>query len=194
MVQCIEPLIYEEQKAFIERIQLLEPKAAILAATMVKLSMADIAKLRKGCQVQLHHCMTQNLHDQKFAQMFHDKLMAECENVSHSNIAVSKEEADYLEQSTVLQSESLLWFEYHKGRIMASHFDSVFHTSLDSLSSSQISSILQQRPIPDVAGLRWGRENEPLAVHSSTFRQSLLPSGTNRTLHQTKVPTLGCFT
>ena len=68
MVQCIEPLIYEEQKAFIERIQLLEPKAAILAATMVKLSMADIAKLRKGCQEQLHHCMTQNLHDPKFAR------------------------------------------------------------------------------------------------------------------------------
>lgn len=107
--------------------------------------------------------MTQNLHDQKFAQMFHDKLMAECENVFHSNIAVTKEEADYLEQSTVLQSESLLWFEHHKGRITASHFSSVFHTSLDSQFSSLISGILQQKPIPDVAVLKWGGENEPLA-------------------------------
>jgi len=140
--------------------------------------------------------MTQNLHDQNFAQMFHDKLMAECENVFHSNIAVTKEEAGYLEQSTVLQSESLLWFEHHKGRITVSHVGSVFHTSLDSLSSSMISRILQQRPIPDVAGLRWGRENEPLARHQyiAALSDSHSSSRISRTLHQTEVPTLGCFT
>ena len=147
--QRIEPLTYEEQKAFIEWIQRLEPKAAILTATIVKPSMANIAKLRKRLPATIA-----SLYDPKFAQMSHDMLMAECENVFHSNIAVTKEEADYLEQSTVLQSESLLWFEHRKGRITASHFGSVFHTSLDSPSSSLINSVLQQRPIPDVAGLR----------------------------------------
>jgi len=39
----------------------------------------------------------------------------------------------------------------------------VFHTCLDSPSQSLISSILQWKPTPDVAALRWGRENEPLA-------------------------------
>ena len=35
--------------------------------------------------------------------------MAECENVFHSKITVTKKEADCLEQSTVLQSESLIF-------------------------------------------------------------------------------------
>ena len=156
--QRIEPPTYEEQKAFIEGIQRFEPKAAILTATMSKPSMPDLVKIRKRLPVTVA-----SLYDPKFAQMPLEKLMAECENVFHSKITVTKEEADYLEQSTVLQSESLLWFEHRKGRITASHFGSVFHTSLDSPSSSLISSILQQRPIPDVAALRWGRENESLA-------------------------------
>ena len=71
MVQCIEPLTYEEQKAFTERIQLLEPKAAILTATMVKLSMADIAKSRKRLPATIA-----SLYDPKFAR---PKL---CTNVS----------------------------------------------------------------------------------------------------------------
>ena len=63
---------------------------------MVKPSMADIAKLRKRLPATIS-----SLYDPKFAQMSHDKLMAECENVFHSKIAVTKEEADYLKQSSL---------------------------------------------------------------------------------------------
>ncbi len=94
--------------------------------------------------------------------MSHDELMAECEGVFHS-ITVTKDEADYLAQATILQSRSLLWFEHRKGRITSSHFGSVFHTCLDSPSKTLISSILQEKPVPDIPALRWGRENEPLA-------------------------------
>ena len=78
-------------------------------------------------------------------------------------IAVTKEEADYLTQCTLLQSQSLLWHEHRKGRITASHFGSVFHTSAESPSKSLVKKILQLNPIPDVAALKWRRENEPLA-------------------------------
>ena len=121
---------------------------------MSKPSMPDLVKIRKRMPATIA-----SLYDPKFDQMPLKKLMAECENAFHSKITVTKEEAD---QSTVLQSESLLWFEHRKSQITASHFGSLFHTSLDSPSSSLISSILQQRPISEVAVLRWGRENESL--------------------------------
>ena len=119
--------------------------------------MADIAKLRKRLPAKIS-----SLYDPKFAQMYHDKVMAECKNVS-IQILQSLRRKQITWNNLVLQSESLLWFEHHKGQITASHFSSMFHTSLDSQFSSLISGILQQKPIPDVAVLKWGGENEPLA-------------------------------
>jgi len=87
----------------------------------------------------------------KYYQMSQDELMAECERVFQLKLAVTREEAKYLPQSAILQSQSLLWFEHRKGQITASYFGSVFHTCLDSPSQSLISSILQQKPTPDVA-------------------------------------------
>ena len=73
---------------------------------------------------------------------------------------MSKEEADYLSEATVLQSETLLWYDHCQGRITASIFGSVYHTDLQSLSTSLLNSITVKSHVPEVAAIKWGREKE----------------------------------
>ena len=42
-----------------------------------------------------------------------------------SELSLSKEEAEYLEESAKLQAQCLLWFKYRTGRITASRFGPV---------------------------------------------------------------------
>ena len=86
---CIEPPSYEEQKAFIEGIQHLEPKAAIVTATIFQPNdTGSSGKVPKQLPVTIT-----SLYDPKYLKMPQDKLIAECCRVFGS-IAVTKEEAD----------------------------------------------------------------------------------------------------
>ena len=81
-----------------------------------------------------------------------------------NEIKVTDEEADFLQISTVMQSNCPTWHEYRKGRVTASNFYDVFR-HMDSNSQvyprSIICRIMQYYPNPDnVAALKWGRENE----------------------------------
>ena len=99
--QCIQPPTYEKQKAFIEGIQQLESIAAIVAATMIQLSTPALPNVPRLPKMIIY------LYYLKYSQMSHDELMAECERVFQSKLAVTREEAKYLAQSTILQSQCL---------------------------------------------------------------------------------------
>ena len=66
--------------------------------------------------------------------MGEEELKAACEDVFTNKIVVTQEEANYLEESTRLQSQSLLWFKHRTGRITASKFLAVKRASLTCLS------------------------------------------------------------
>ena len=92
---------------------------------------------------------------------------------------VTQAEADYLEQSTRLQSQSLTWFSHRRGRITASKLGSVLRTSLFPPAQSLVDSLLKPSPKIHSPSLEWGVTNEPLAreeyrripqVHHSSFK------------------------
>ena len=78
-------------------------------------------------------------------------------------LIITKGEADYLERSTTLQSRSAVWFAHRNGRITASKFKDVCHTSIASPSKSVVHSILQHGPKVTSAAMEWGVKNEALA-------------------------------
>ena len=70
------------------------------------------------------------LQDVKYQHMDNTELKAVCNDVFLNRLNFSKAEADYLEESTKLQSQSLLWFRYRTGRITASKFAPVSRASI----------------------------------------------------------------
>ena len=76
-------------------------------------------------------------------------------------LKVTQEEADYLQQCTKLQTQSLLWFAHRRGRITASNFHSVCHTSTSNPSESLIQKLLQERQMIKSPAMKWGIEHEP---------------------------------
>ena len=103
-----------------------------------------------------------SLHMPKYLTMKAEELKAACEDVFDSTLVVTKEEAAYLEESTRLQSQSLLWYEHRKGRITASRFRAVSRASTDSPPASLIKALLQETKFDSskVPALHWGISNE----------------------------------
>ena len=80
------------------------------------------------------------------------------------SLSVSPAEAEYLTQSTLLQSSSAVWYTQRKGRITASNFGAVCHTSITQPSRSLVDKITQRCSVPKVPALIWGLENENKAM------------------------------
>ena len=97
------------------------------------------------------------------------------------HLQFSAEQAQYLAESTILQSKSVLWFEHRKGRITASLFGSISKTSLERPSQSIIDQILQVKSVPNIPALEWGKTKEEDAIKTyleitSGSRISISPS------------------
>ena len=104
-----------------------------------------------------------SLFNPRYKDLDHRDLLKECEQVFKS-LSVSPAEAEYLTQSTVLQSSSAVWYTQRKGRIIASNFGAVCHTSITQPSSSLVEKITQRCSVPKVPPLIWGLENESKAM------------------------------
>ena len=103
-----------------------------------------------------------SLYHPKYQDIPSSQLAEECEHVFR-NINITKEEANYLTHSTTLQSMSLLRHEHRKGRITASLFGQVCHTSIENPSKSLVNAIIK-RPLIHSPALTWGVENEDAAI------------------------------
>ena len=98
-----------------------------------------------------------------YEQLTKNELEEKCEEILQHGLKISQHESEYLSEATRLQADSLLWFEYRKGRITASQFGPVFRTNIDSPSQSLVKRIMQQVSIPKAAALEWGKTHEPQA-------------------------------
>ena len=105
-----------------------------------------------------------SLRHPKYRTMSKEDINLECHRIFNEEIKITQEEADYLEKSTKLQAQSLLWFAHRRGRITASKFSAVLHTSIASPSQSLVDSILAEKCFEAKSpSLEWGRVNEPVA-------------------------------
>ena len=98
-----------------------------------------------------------------YEQLTKNNLEEKCEEILQHGLKVCQQESEYLSEATRLQADSLLWFEYHKGRITALQFGAVFRTNIDSPSQALVKRIMQQVSIPKAAALEWGKTHEPQA-------------------------------
>ena len=93
-----------------------------------------------------------------------DELKQLCEK-TFCALSVSLEQSAYLEESTRLQSLTPLWHDHRKGRITASKFHAVWHTSLSPPSKSLLKSFVNNQGLSSskTPSLQWGIENESIA-------------------------------
>ena len=95
-----------------------------------------------------------------YQKMSNSELQQESQRVFEGQLRVT--DAD-LAKCTQLQSQSSVWFEHRKGRLTASKFRAICHTSISKPSESLISQVFQQNPSPQSAAIKWGVEKESTA-------------------------------
>ena len=103
-----------------------------------------------------------SLYDKKNRNLKGSELERLCEEV-FEELRVTEEEASYLQQATIKQSQSLTWHKYRQGRITASHFHDVYKhmQSGRKYPISIIKRIMQYYSnVDNVNAMKWGRENE----------------------------------
>lgn len=115
------------------------------------------AAAQKGTIHKLPPPLT-SLHRCEYEQLSKEAISTLCAEVfAKGVIAMSADEAMYLEECTRLQAQSLLWFEHQIGRITASKFLRVSQASLTSPSSSLVKLIMEQSNSPCLApAIQWG--------------------------------------
>ena len=74
----------------------------------------------------------------------------------------SKEQLDYLDKSTQLQSSSILWYEYRAGRITASNIHAVMRTSMEAPAPSLVKKLCSDAVVNlnHVPAIKFGRDHE----------------------------------
>ena len=81
-----------------------------------------------------------------------------------NSLKATEDEVRYVEESTHLQSHSLVWFEQHAGRITSSVVHDVLHTRMKAPAKSLIKNISSDTPSKlNVPAINWGRDKESAA-------------------------------
>lgn len=113
---------------------------------------------------KLPHPLT-SLHKHEYKKLEKGELEALCEEKFAKGIMlITHDEAAYLEESTRLQAQSLLWFEHRIGRLTASKFLAVSRASLDPPPASLVKEIMVRSNVSGfVPALQWGTDNEDKA-------------------------------
>ena len=108
------------------------------------------------------------LADKKYKHTSDACIRLACEEVLTSGIKITDDEATYLEESTKLQAQCLLWHKYRVGRITASNFAAVSKAKLSPPPMSLIKKIMGETStdINRVPALKWGVTNEPIACNA----------------------------
>ena len=169
------PATLNEQTAFFKGLDQLYPRAVVLTTVF------DKKKTEVTAKTQLPPPIT-SLYHPKYKNIGEKDLKKECLLVFQS-LKISQDQADYLARTTKLQSQCLNWFQYRQGRLTASRFKAICHTSVEKPAKSLVESILHTKPLPQVAALRWGIENEDVARQQ--YEHISKQQHTNLTLTQT---------
>ena len=134
-----------------------------------------------------------NLHQPRCSAISKDELEIECDRIFREGLKIIQGEADYLEECTKLQTQFVLWFSHRKGRITASKFSAVCHTSILSPSQSLVEGINKEQysGSMEIHALDWGLEKEPCAREE--YRQEIKKTHVNFKIEQAGLfyPNLG---
>ena len=133
------------------------PKSAVLATCFPRRFASD------SSVPQRLPCTITSLYHPKYKQLSRTVLAKECIRVFREELKVTSEESKYLSECTRLQAQSSTWYEHRRGRLTASKFGSICHTSVTKPSQSLVARILQHSPMPKSAALSWGIEHEEVA-------------------------------
>lgn len=79
-------------------------------------------------------------------------------------IAISKEQSQFICETTKAQSDSLVWREQRIGRITSSNVHRVLHTDQDNPSQSLVLSICTQSRDFKTEATKWGKDHEAVAL------------------------------
>lgn len=178
---------FEEQKAFISGLRTLFPKSAVINVFFPKPEQSSQSKLKKL------PCTIMSCFHPRYQKLSTSELQEESLRV-FKELSVSDSEAKYLTHSTQLQSRSSVWYEHRKGRLTASRFRSICHTSPHQPSRSLIGQVLQQTPPPKSAALQWGIEKEEIARmeyerEMKAIEPYIIQSRMHRSSRQSSIPT-----
>ena len=101
----------------------------------------------------------------KYQKMENAALNAVCTDLFLQGLNISEAEAKYLEESTKLQSQCMLWFKYRTGRITASKFARVSRACIHNPPASLVMDLMKESHFNSskVPALQWGISNEPIA-------------------------------
>ena len=77
---------------------------------------------------------------------------------------LTEEQADFTENATEQQRNSLLWKDMRIGTITASIVYDALHANIDKPSASVIKTICTPGKKLNVLAIKWGQENEPVAL------------------------------
>ena len=95
--------------------------------------------------------------------MTEEELEATCKEVFIKGIVIAPEEAAYLEESTRLQAQSLLWCEHRIGRITVSKLLAVKRASLHPPPASLVKQIMERNKISTkISALQCGISNKDI--------------------------------
>ena len=157
----------EEKQAFVAGLQKIFSKSAVVSAFIMNQdeSVTDAS----GQTAKKLPRTIMSYYDPRYCQMSQRMLEQESRRILKEELTVTKAEAEYLLKCTKLQSQSSTWFEHRKGRLTASSFRAICHTSCEKPSKSLIARILQLTPPPKSAALTWGIRNEPKARKAYEF-------------------------
>ena len=105
-------------------------------------------------------------------------MAARCEKVANS-LKATEDEVRYMEESTRLQSHSLVWFEQRAGHIISSVVHCVLHTRMKAPAKSRIKNISSDTPSKlNVPAINWGKDKESVArgdyFHYSSHHQDMV--------------------
>lgn len=161
-VPKLMPHTNEAERRFLTELEVIQPSAVFFSSHAPAPS--NTAEISVPPVIRKLPPTLTSLHKPKYAVMTEEELRAACKDVFTNGIAVTHEEAIYLEESTRLQSQSLLWFQHRTGRITASKFLAVKRASLHPPPASLVKQMMERNTISrHVPALQWGIEMEDVA-------------------------------
>ena len=155
----------EAEQQFLSQLRVIQPSSVVFSS--LEPTVCEPVLQTNGSQSvtrKLPHPLT-SLHKHEYKKLEKGELEALCEEKFAKGIMlITHDEAAYLEESTRLQAQSLLWFEHRIGHLTASKFLAVSQASLDPPPASLVKEIMvRSNRSGFVPALQWGTGNEDKA-------------------------------
>lgn len=160
----VVPPSSEHMNIFIDQLSKCGTRPAILSVHP-KYSGKYIPKVRTGTLPR----PLQSLYDRKCLSLNYEELLSVCDTI---NIHITNDMAKAVQQATVKQSASKLWYKFRAGRVTASRMKQVCHTSLSKPSQSLIKTICYPEAFRfTTKATQWGCKHEAAACKHYKFVQ-----------------------